>query len=66
MIASRNSQRIMESEMILRTGIVLLLVSLSLIGSQEVQAQGKKKKQQNERGFQLGQQAIKSVRELAY
>ena len=43
MIASDNSQRIMESGMILRTGIVVLLVSLSLIGSQEVQAQGKKK-----------------------
>jgi hypothetical protein len=51
MIASRNSQRIMESEMILRTGIVVLLVSMILSSSQEVQAQEKKKNKKTREVF---------------
>ena len=41
----------MESEMILRTGIVVLLVSMILSSSQEVQAQGKKKNKKTREVF---------------
>ena len=50
--------------MILRTGIVVLLVSLSLIGSQEVQAQGKKKNNKTREVFSWVNKPTKAYENL--
>ena len=54
----------MESGMILRTGIVVLLVSLSFIGSQEVQAQGKKKNNKTREVFSWVNKPTKAYKNL--
>ena len=50
--------------MILRTGIVVLLVSLSFIGSQEVQAQGKKKNNKTREVFSWVNEPTKAYKNL--